>query len=305
MSHGEYAFGALAIWSAPEICGIVHAMDFDPEIEGKDWTAAEQDLIVADYFDMLRTELAGGTVNKAARNRALQALTGRKRGSIEYKHMNVSEALKRIGLPTINGYKPYSNIQDSLVDAIDRYLSSRPDALIVDPASDGDRFYEAGRLFVEPAPDPINEVQPIRARMEALVRKFDPVERDLKNRKLGRAGEELIFSFEKHRLREAGCQELAEMVRWVSDEEGDGHGYDIESYSVTGQKRLIEVKTTTGDQRTPFFLSRNEERVSRERDEFRLYRLYDFLRTPRLFKLNPPLDAKVVLETEVWRASFS
>lgn len=280
-------------------------MDFDPEIEGRDWTAAEQDLIVADYFDMLRTELAGGTVNKAAHNRALQALTGRKRGSIEYKHMNVSEALKRIGHPTIDGYKPYPNIQDSLVDAIDRYLSSQPDAMIVEPVSESGSFHEVGRLFIEPAPDPSRRAQQLGARMEALVRKFDPVERDLKNRKLGKAGEALIVSFEKHRLREAGCHKLAEMVRWVSDEEGDGHGYDIESYSVSGEPRLIEVKTTTGDQRTPFFLSRNEERVSREREEFRLYRLYDFLSKPRLFKLNPPLAASVVFETEVWRASFS
>lgn len=94
------------------------------------------------------------------------------------------------------------------------------------------------------------------------------------------------------------------MVRCVADEEGDGHGYDIESFALTGEKRLIEVKTTTGGQTTPFFLSRNEERVSREKAEFRLYRLYDFAKTPKLFKLRPPLGSSVVLETEVWRASF-
>ena len=274
------------------------------EIEGTDWSDKEQDLIVADYFDILRIEMAGGTVNKAERNRALQALTGRKRGSIEYKHMNVSEALKRIGLPTIDGYKPYPNIQDSLLDAIDRYLSGRPELLIADPVVPAIGASEAPTLFMEPPPIRPSAVPQLRKRMEALVRKFDPVERDFRNRKLGKAGEEFIVSFEERRLHDGGRKDLAEKVRWVADQEGDGHGYDIESFSLSGEKRLIEVKTTTGGQTTPFFLTRNEERVSREKAEFRLYRLYDFAKTPRLFKLRPPLVDSVVLETETWRAGF-
>jgi hypothetical protein len=139
-----------------------------------------------------------------------------------------------------------------------------------------------------------------------LVRKHDRAQRDARNRALGRAGEELVVEFEKRRLHDAGHKELAEQVRWVSDLEGDGHGYDIASFSATsGDRRLIEVKTTTGPQTTPFFLSRNEERVSRERDEFRLYRLYDFAKQPKLFRLKPPLRDSVVLETEVWRAKFA
>ncbi len=278
-------------------------MSDSPEIDGTDWSDAEQDLIVAEYFDILQNELAGRTVNKAERNRALQALTGRKRGSIEYKHMNVSEALKRIGLPTIEGYKPYPNIQDSLIDAIDRYLSDKPDLFIQEPVKPTVAS-ETPPLFSAPPPIRSSEGLPPRKRMQALVRKFDPVARDFRNRQLGRAGEEFVVEFEKRRLHDGGSKELVDRVRWVADLEGDGHGYDIESCSLTGEKRLIEVKTTTGGPTTPFFLTRNEERVSREQADFRLYRLYDFAKTPRIFKLRPPLGTSVVLETETWRAGF-
>lgn len=274
------------------------------EIDGTDWSDAEQDLIVAAYFDMLKIELTGGTVNKAERNRALQALTGRKRTSIEYKHMNVSEALKRIGLPTIAGYKPYPNIQDSLVDAIDRYLSDRSALFTQNVSPPIVAVAESPPLFSAAPPVRSDERPQLRKRMQALVRKFDPVARDFRNRELGRAGEEFVVDFERRRLHDGGRKDLVEKVRWVADEEGDGHGYDIESCSLAGEKRLIEVKTTTGGATTPFFLTRNEERVSREQADFRLYRLYDFAKAPRVFKLRPPLGNSVVLETETWRAGF-
>ena len=279
-------------------------METGSNIFGTDWSEAEQDLIVATYFEIRQIEMAGGSVNKAEKNRELQTLTGRKRGSIEYKHMNVSEALKRIGLPYIDGYKPYSNIQDSLVDAVDRFLSNKPELLFADPPAALVGVAEPAALYLEPPPSLSDDGPPLRDRMKALVRKFDPAERDYRNRKLGRAGEEMIFEFEQRRLHDAGQKELSGKVRWVARDEGDGHGYDIESYNTSGAKRLIEVKTTTGDQTTPFFISRNEERVSQERDEFRLYRLYDFAKSPRLFKLRPPLRESVMLGTEVWRATF-
>jgi hypothetical protein len=69
---------------------------------------------------------------------------------------------------------------------------------------------------------------------------------------------------------------------------------------------LIEVKTTTGIGTTPFFLTRNEEAVAREKaDEFRIARVYDFQRGPRMFELAPPLEGQVVLETETWRVGFA
>ncbi len=275
------------------------------------WSDEELDLIVADYFAIRDLELSGAKPVKAHHARALMERVARPHKAIEFKHMNISAVLRELGAPRIEGYRPMTNYQLALFPAIDRYLMTHPGALDPVPSSQSAQtagtFAEApvGLLFAEPPPARRErERKPRPDGLERLVRKFDPVERDFRNRALGKAGEALVVEFEQRRLHDAGRKDLAQQVRWVADIEGDGHGYDIASFAPSGEKRLIEVKTTNGGQTTPFFLTRNEERVSRETDEFRLYRLYDFARTPRLFKLRPPLGDSVVLETETWRAGF-
>ncbi len=46
-----------------------------------DWTDAQNDAIVADYFAMLADDVAGRPYNKAEHNRLLQAVIGRPRAS--------------------------------------------------------------------------------------------------------------------------------------------------------------------------------------------------------------------------------
>src|SRR3546814_1640371 len=70
------------------------------------WSDQEIDHIVADYFAMLTDELVGRSFNKAARNRDLQAVIDRSKGSIEFKHQNISAVLLGLGQPWIEGYKP-------------------------------------------------------------------------------------------------------------------------------------------------------------------------------------------------------
>lgn len=60
---------------------------------GEDWKRDEVAAVVADYFAMMAADLAGQRVNKAEHNRVLQARTGRSKGSIEFKHMNISAVL--------------------------------------------------------------------------------------------------------------------------------------------------------------------------------------------------------------------
>jgi hypothetical protein len=55
-----------------------------------DWTDAQNDAIVADYFAMLSDDVAGRQYSKAAHNPMLRPVIGRPRGSIEYKHQNIS-----------------------------------------------------------------------------------------------------------------------------------------------------------------------------------------------------------------------
>ena len=86
------------------------------------WTSSEIQEIVEDYLEMLQIELAGGCVVKAERNRTLQLRIGRSRGSIEYKHQNISAVMADFGLPFIWGYKPAVNYQRALYEIIKEFL---------------------------------------------------------------------------------------------------------------------------------------------------------------------------------------
>ena len=107
----------------------------------------------------------------------------------------------------------------------------------------------------------------------------------------GRAGEEFVLGVERHKLAKAERRDLARKVRWVAREDGDGAGYDILSFlDPGGGERLIEVKTTNGAARTPFFLTRNEHETAKARaPDWRLYRVHLFSQTPRIFTIKPPL----------------
>ncbi len=138
-----------------------------------------------------------------------------------------------------------------------------------------------------------------------LIAKFDPVERDHRNRALGKAGEEFVLELERRQLADMGCPDLSRRVRWVADEDGDGAGYDVLSYARSGRERLLEVKTTNGTACTPFFLTRNEADLAIERpEEWRIYRVHMFAKSPRVFTIAPPLDTTIHLRAEMWRASF-
>jgi hypothetical protein len=141
--------------------------------------------------------------------------------------------------------------------------------------------------------------------MQHIARRFDVAERDARNRALGRAGEERIVRHERSSLAAGGRDDLAARVRWVSEQDGDGAGYDIASFEIDGRPRLIEVKATNGWERTPFHISRNELAVADERRrDWCLVRLWNFARNPRAFELRPPLDAHVSLMPTSFQASF-
>ncbi len=278
----------------------------DEDLIGRPWGEDELDAIVADYFAMLAAERAGAPYVKSHHAAALMDAIGRTHRSVEFKHMNISAVLSELGLPTIRGYKAKANYQGAIFPAIDRFLTANPAAIEIAIAPPPAHLAEAPAIFETEPPPKSDVAKPPRPEgLERLVRKFDPVERDFRNRALGKAGEALIVDLEARRLHEAGHPDLARQVRWVADLDGDGAGYDILSFAANGDKRLIEVKTTNGGQRTPFFLTRNEEALAREApDQFRIFRLYEFGKDPKLFKLRPPLSEHVVLETETWRAGF-
>lgn len=94
------------------------------------WSKHEVAVIVADYFEMLRSELLELPYNKTDHRTALiSALQARSHGSVEFKHQNISAVLRKLGLPYIDGYKPRDNYQRMLADAVINFLDSRPDLM--------------------------------------------------------------------------------------------------------------------------------------------------------------------------------
>ena len=276
----------------------------DTKPSGTHWSAAEIEHVISAYFDMLALELANKPFVKAQHNMAVQEATGRSRGSIEYKFQNISAALSQLGLPWISGYVPMANFQRALLLGIENFLSERESIFSIFEPTEMFGFSEDDALFLE-APPLLNQTDLIKDEaLERLIKKFDPAARDERNRALGKKGEELVLQFERFRLNREN-PDLAKKIKWVSQEEGDGAGFDILSFEPNGKERLIEVKTTIGYQKTPFFISANEYALSNERpDHFRLLRVFDFLKGPRAFELQPPLLHSLILTPQNYRASF-
>jgi len=270
---------------------------------GTPWQDDELDAIVADYFDMLTADLAGLPYVKSRHNAAIMAQIGRSHRSVEFKHQNISAVLEKLGLPWIPGYIPKHNYQNSIFPAIDRYLSDHPTVFQIVPKMPAQPVMPSDVFVEPPARKEVDRKTPIG--LERLIRKFDPVERDHRNRSLGKAGEAFVLEIEQRRLAGADRADLAKKVRWVSVEDGDGAGYDVLSFNQFGSERLIEVKTTNGALRTPFFLTRNEKALATERaSDWCIYRVHLFAMTPRIFCISSPLEKAVILTTETWRASF-
>jgi hypothetical protein len=275
----------------------------DDPSERRNWTDEELDLIVADYFSMLRDEAVGSSFSKAEHNRILRNKIDRSKASVEFKHRNISAVLDKLGVQPIRGYLPAQNFQAAITEAVERYVSRNPAVLHPERSASG--FAERPSLFVEAPPKRL-PISPPREDLERIVRRFNPVERDFRNRKLGRDGEELVLHFERQRLELFDRADLARKIRWVSEEDGDGAGYDILSFDAKGKERFLEVKTTVGSDTTPFYVTRNELSFSSKRpDAFRLCRVFDFSIRPRMFELTPPLENFVHLSPLSYEASFS
>jgi hypothetical protein len=279
-----------------------------------DWSQAEVEATVSDYLDMLRLELADVPFNKAEHNRRLQGLlAGRSRGSIEFKHQNISAVLLELGYPYVQGYKKRSNYQELLREVVvsrvsaDAALSALVRQVVDRPVTQLPEVDDLLKILV-PAPEPekADRTREPRPAVARLPRQPNYLEIEARNRSLGEAGEELVLRFEQRRLWSAGKKSLADKVEHVSRTLGDGLGYDIESFEESGQPRLIEVKTTRFGLMTPFFVSRNEVQVSTERsDNYYLYRVFDFRAQPRIFTLPGAIDTSCDLDPVEYRASVA
>lgn len=277
------------------------------------WSRAEVEATVADYRAMLALELSDQPFNKREHNRNLQKLLqDRSAGSVERKHQNISAVLIELGYPWIDGYKPLGNYQELLLEVVreqveeDQILLAliRKDAAtVIAPAIPASTADILAALEDPPAGAPrVPYLDRVKERSVTPPR-LNYLELEATNAKQGQAGEEWVVAFEQARLRKAGRDTLADKIEWVSRDAGDHFGFDIRSFETNGSDRLVEVKTTKRGKESPFFVTRNEVRVSRENGKaFHLYRLFRFSRGPRLYTVAGALDRSCVLDPTGYEA---
>ena len=265
-----------------------------------DWSEFEVEAVVADYFAMLLKELRGEKYSKTEHRRALmKLLDGRSDGSVEFKHQNISAILIELGYPYIEGYKRRLNYQELLADAVrarlvnNREIEPAVAATVAADSRPADTEGILNRLTLPPTPsEPVRATGSGKQGASSVVRSgVDYLEREARNRSLGRMGEEFAVAFERARLFAVGRDRLARQVEHVAVTQGDGLGYDVRSFEPDGADRLVEVKTTRFGIETPFFVSRNEVDVSKAQAEiYHVHRVFTFEKNPRLFILNGSLD---------------
>lgn len=269
------------------------------------WSESEVAAAVESYFSMLRLELSACKYNKTMHRRALmEQLNNRSDGSVELKHQNISAVLIEMGIPYIDGYKPRFNYQRSLLpNAVTNYLKANPDfqllfekdSILTPSVPTVEDFLAA--LEEPPSPEKkkvLNVSEPSAIYNPGGI---NYLEQEARNRTLGEAGEIFVINYERARLIHIGNESLADRVEQVSVTVGPHAGFDIRSFESDGSDRFIEAKTTKYGKNTPFFVTPNELKFSREHSSsYYLYRLFRFRENPRMFALHGHLGDQCILE---------
>jgi hypothetical protein len=265
-------------------------------VANQPWDQKELELIVSDYFEMLEKELRGISYNKATHNRELRMkLNGRSKGSVEFKHQNISAVLQQLGKIYIIGYKPLRNFQHDLIGAVVTQLEATQELekafqLFVEEKEFPVRSSLDYQGWVEDVPQLILN-EPIPNTYTQRISKVNWLAREQLNQAIGQAGEELVLNYERWRLSSFGKDSLSQKVEWTSMHQGDGAGYDIRSYNTDGTDRFIEVKTTKLDKSTPIFFTKNELEFSRKKTHsYNLCRVFKLTRGSKMFEAMGPLD---------------
>lgn len=102
------------------------------------------------------------------------------------------------------------------------------------------------------------------------------IDRNKSKQDIGFKGENFILKYERGELIKNNRNDLAIMVRHISQDVGDYVGYDILSYDKDGNEKCIEVKTSVKGYTADFFLTENEMTKIKKLDNYFIYRVFDF-----------------------------
>lgn len=143
------------------------------------------------------------------------------------------------------------------------------------------------------------------SKSEGRAYKIDYVKKAKVNIATGKLGELIVLQYLKDQLTKKKKIELANQIVHISEND-DSAGYDIKAYSETGEIMYIEVKTTTGAIDTPFEISRNEIRFSRDHsNNYFLYRIYDLNKSKhiaRFYIIRGNMETQLNLQTITYAA---
>lgn len=118
---------------------------------------------------------------------------------------------------------------------------------------------------------------------------------------LGDKGEDLVKQREIEFLKEKNLHDKAALVEIVQD----GKGYDVLSFNEFGNEKFIEVKTTTGNEYSPFFLSENEIDFLRlHLNRYCIYRVYNYDEEnnfAEFYELNGDIERQLLMKPTQYR----
>ena len=103
------------------------------------------------------------------------------------------------------------------------------------------------------------------------------IELEKRRQDIGEKGEQFVYDQEVSRLKKAGSKYADKVSREPASD--PKNGYDIDSFTETGEKIYIEVKSTTGSVDEPFYMTANEREKAKQIKEnggiYQIHRVYN------------------------------
>ena len=130
------------------------------------------------------------------------------------------------------------------------------------------------------------------------------------SKKVGDAGEEYVYNFEKNKLIKNGKEQLAKKIIKQYKDSSFFPGYDIKSFDLEGNEIYIEVKSTKNKKKSYFEISENEINAAKKyKTQFHIYHVTNALVNPRITRvIKDPLSYQkknqIVVEPMMYRIIF-
>ena len=130
------------------------------------------------------------------------------------------------------------------------------------------------------------------------------------SKKVGDAGEQYVYDYEKNKLITCGQKDLADKIVKQYDDLSSFPGYDIQSFDKDGNKIFIEVKSTKTKKKSYFEISENEiNAAKRHGKNYHIYHVTDALINPKITRvIKDPISYvsqnKIVLEPIAYKLIF-